>query len=96
MPRYLMLVNYTEKGIAAIKDSPKRAEAFQAMVAKHGGKVEQQFWCMGAYDGAAIISAASDEAMTAMALAVGHLGNVRTTTMRAFDEAEFQQILKKL
>jgi uncharacterized protein with GYD domain len=96
MPRFVMLINYTEKGIAAIKESPKRAEAFQAMVAKHGGKVEQQFWTMGAYDGAAVLSAPSDEAAGAIALALGQAGNVRSTTLRAFDEAEFQAILKKL
>src|SRR5438874_12484906 len=62
MPRFVMLVNYTDKGIAAIKDSPTRAGAFREMVAKHGGKVEQQFWCMGAYDGAVVLTAPTDEA----------------------------------
>jgi uncharacterized protein with GYD domain len=96
MPRYVMLINYTEKGISAIKDSPKRADAFRTMVGKHGGKVEQQFWCLGAYDGALVVSAPSDEVISAIALALGQLGNVRSTTLRAFDEAEFQAILKKL
>ena len=96
MPRFVMLVNYTDKGIAAIKDSPTRAGAFREMVAKHGGKVEQQFWCMGAYDGAVVLTAPSDEAISTIALALGQLGNVRSTTLRAFDESEFQAILKKM
>ena len=96
MPRFVMLVNYTDKGIAAIKDSPTRAGAFREMVAKHGGKVEQQFWCMGAYDGAVVLTAPTDETISSIALALGQLGNVRSTTLRAFDESEFQAILKKM
>jgi uncharacterized protein with GYD domain len=96
MPRFVMLVNYTDKGIANLKDSPKRADAFRAMVAKHGGKVEQQFWCMGAFDGLVVLNAPSDEAMSAIALSVGQMDAIRTTTLRAYDEAEFQAILKKV
>jgi uncharacterized protein with GYD domain len=91
-----MLLNYTDKGIAAIKDSPKRADAFRELVAKHGAKVEQQFWAMGAYDGVVVMSAPSDEAYSALALELGQVGAVRSTTLRAFDETEFLAILKKM
>ena len=90
MPRFVMLVNYTDKGIANLKDSPKRADAFRAMVAKHGGKVEQQFWCMGAYDGLVVLNAPSDEAMSAIALSVGQLDAIRTTTLRRMTKRSFR------
>jgi uncharacterized protein with GYD domain len=96
MPRFVMLINYTDKGVAAIQNSPQRADTFREMVAKHGGKVEQQFWTMGAYDGVVVLSAPSDEAVSAVALALGQAGSVRSTTLRAFDESEFQAILKKM
>ena len=33
MARYLVLINFTEKGIAAVQDSVKRAQAFDAVAA---------------------------------------------------------------
>jgi uncharacterized protein with GYD domain len=96
MPRYVLLLNFTEQGVAAIQDSPKRAEAFDKLVAKHGGKVEQQFWTMGSYDGVVVLTAPSDEDVSAVALSLVRADNVRSTTLRAFDEAEFKAILKKM
>ena len=49
----------------------------------------------GAYDLVSILEAADDESATAFALAVCSLGNVRTTTMRAFDAAEMREIVAK-
>jgi uncharacterized protein with GYD domain len=50
---------------------------------------------MGAYDLVAFSEWPSDEAVTAGALTIGSLGNVRTTTLRAFTPAEFAEIVKK-
>jgi uncharacterized protein with GYD domain len=51
---------------------------------------------MGEYDYAAITEAPSDEVAATFALALGSLGNVRTTTLRAFTKEEFAQMVKKL
>lgn len=96
MARYVMLIKFTEKGIAAIKESPARAAAFKAAVAKAGGAVEAQLWTLGEYDGAVVFSAPSEDAATALALGVGALGSIRTTLCRAFNEAEFKAVLGKL
>jgi uncharacterized protein with GYD domain len=42
-----------------------------------------------------ILEAADDESATAFNLAISSLGNVRTTTMRAFDAAEMREIIAK-
>ena len=42
-----------------------------------------------------IFEAPDDESATALALALSSLGNVRTTTMRAFDAAEMREIVAK-
>lgn len=39
--------------------------------------------------------ARDDETFTAIALELGSLGNVRTSTLRAFDRSEIQKIIKK-
>ena len=96
MVRFAMLVKFTEKGITAIKDSPARAAAFQAAAAKVGATVEAQYWLLGEYDGLVILSAPDDQAATALALALGSKGNVRTGLCQCFNEAEFKSILSKM
>jgi uncharacterized protein with GYD domain len=44
----------------------------------------------------AIFEAPDDEAISAHLLEIGSLGNVRTTTLRAYDEEEMSGILERL
>jgi uncharacterized protein with GYD domain len=53
-------------------------------------------WTIGPYDAVSIIEAPDDETVTAFALAMCGQGNVRTTTMRAFDRSEMGTIFKRL
>jgi uncharacterized protein with GYD domain len=96
MVRVVLLLNYTDKGVSHIKDSPKRAKAFRELAAKHGAKVESQLWTMGAYDGVVVLQAPDTASAAAVAVALGSLGNVRTTTLPAFDEGEFSGLLGKI
>jgi uncharacterized protein with GYD domain len=43
-----------------------------------------------------IFEAPNDEAMSAHLLEIGSLGNVRTTTLRAYSEEEMSRILQRL
>jgi uncharacterized protein with GYD domain len=96
MPRYVMLLTYTDKGVAALKDSPHRADAFRAVAARHQAKVETQLWTMGTHDGLVVLTVPNDAAMAALALGLAQLDYVRTTTLRAFDEDEFKAVLGKV
>lgn len=96
MPRYVMLLKYTDKGVSHIGDSPKRADAFRALAAKHGAKVEAQLWTMGEYDGLVVLTVPDEAEMAGLALGLAKLDFVRSTTMRAFDEAEFHAVLGKI
>ena len=96
MVHYLMLLRFTDKGVSAVHDSPKRAESFRAAVAKAGGNVEAQYWTLGEYDGALIFSAPDEPTAVALAVELGKLGNVRTAMLRAFDAVEFKAILAKV
>jgi uncharacterized protein with GYD domain len=51
---------------------------------------------MGEYDIVAITESPSDEATAAVVLSISAQGNAKTTTMRAFTEAEFAAILEKM
>jgi len=96
MPTYVSLLNYTHQGIQNIKDSPKRLDAAKKLLKGMGGELKEFFLTMGAYDIVVVAEAPSDEAMARFVLAVGALGNVRTTTLRAFTEAEYRKIIQGL
>lgn len=95
MARYITLIRYTDQGAKEIKKSTARAHAFDAAAEKAGVKIEGQYWTLGAYDGVLIITA--DHAQKALhcltELAAG--GNVRTVTMQAFLDKEFDAIVGK-
>jgi len=96
MVRYAVLLNWTEKGVAAVKHSVARAEAFRAAAAKAGVQVEAQYWTVGGYDGLFLLNAPDDLTASAVVLQLGQAGNVRTCMLRAFDQAEFKKILAKV
>jgi uncharacterized protein with GYD domain len=93
MPTYVILGNFTDQGIRAYKDSPKRAQAFRELVESMGGKVVDVYWTLGQYDLVAIAEAPDDETAAAIAVKQGSLGNVRTLTMRAFGKDAIQKII---
>jgi len=90
---YLALWNWTEQGLRNFKDSPKRVEAFKQLVEKNGGKVVHFLYAMGKYDGATLVEAPSDESLMKIALS---LGNVRTTTLKAWTASEAGKVLSQV
>ena len=96
MSKYIILWNFTDKGVAQVQQSPDRAEAFVAAARKLGAKVESFFWTAGPYDGIAIVEAPDHETISAVSLSTAKLGYITTTTMRAYDAAEFRKIVGRI
>jgi uncharacterized protein with GYD domain len=96
MATYIVLLNFTEQGVADSGGTLGRANAAAAALKKLGGKMKTVYWTMGPYDAVSIVEAPDDETVTAFCLAVGGQGNVRTLTMRAFEKPEMQKILDRL
>ena len=96
MAMYVSLLQFTEQGIRNVKDTIKRAAAATAEAEKMGLKVTNSFWTMGAYDVVLLLDAPDDATMTAFAIKLGSLGNVKTQTMRAFRREEMEKILAKI
>ena len=96
MPTYVSLLNWTEQGIRNVKDTAERANRAAEVVEKHGGRFEQLYWTVGPYDLVAVIEAPDDESATAALLELGTAGNVRTTTLRAFNREEMTGIIERL
>ena len=94
MPTYVSLMRFTEQGIKAVKDHPKRREAAAKWIEGQGGKLLHTYLTMGRYDVVAIIDAPSDDVAAKFAVITGMQGNVSTETMRALNEGEFDRLLK--
>jgi len=91
---FIALLDFTEEGIRGIKDSPHRADQFNEMAERAGAKVVAQYWTIGSHDGVLIIEAPNDEVAASILLALGAAGNVRTTTLRAFEWADAQGLIE--
>ncbi|MFF8918642.1 GYD domain-containing protein [Streptomyces sp. NPDC015032] len=95
MPTYVTLLSWTDQGLRNYKDTAERAEAFESALQKLGAKLLSIYWTVGPYDLVAIVEAPDDETATAALLQLGEVGNVRSTTLRAFGPHEMERIVAK-
>ncbi len=96
MLTFITYINFTDQGIKNIKDSPKRVQAGKALLKKMGGRVKQVYLTSGDSDAVLIAEVPDGNVMAKFAMALGSLGNVRTTTVRAWPEAEFKKMVSEL
>lgn len=95
MARFISLLTFTDEGARNIRKSTTRAHAFDKLAAKYGVTVEGQYWTLGAFDGVLILRA-DDESKALHCLAeLAGQGYVRTQTMSALTDVEFQQVVAK-
>lgn len=96
MAKYVTLYQFTDQGIRSVKDSPARLKAAIKKAEGLGLKVLGAYYTLGQHDLVVISEAADENVATAFALAQAAQGNIRSTTMRAFDPAEFEAIVKQM
>ena len=93
MATYLMLLNWTDQGIRNIKESPKRLDAAKKLAKDLGGEIKTVYMTQGSFDLALVAEMANDEKAAAFVLKLGSLGNVRTTTLKAYSEDDYRKII---
>ena len=96
MPRYVILINWTEEGARTVTETTHRAEQVRQMIEQMGGRMEALYWMQGRHDLVGIIDAPDEETAAAVGLRAGMAGAVRTETLRAFDAEEVRCILAKV
>jgi uncharacterized protein with GYD domain len=96
MATYIVLSSFTDQGIRTVKDTVKRADAVKEAARKMGIETKSLYWTVGKYDVVVTFEAPDDASITALCLAIGGGGNVRTQTMRAFSKDEMTTVLGKL
>ena len=95
MARYVTLINWTAQGAGKFRNTIDRAAAADELFGSFGGSMVDVYWTLGQYDLVAVAEFPDDETATAALLRLAEGGNVRTTTMRAFDRADMGRIIEK-
>jgi len=79
----------------SLGDTVHRRDRANTLAEKHGARIEQVYWTMGHYDAVEILEAPDDESASAYILDLTSQGNLRTSTLRAFDHDEMQAIIQR-
>jgi uncharacterized protein with GYD domain len=96
MPTFIMAMNWTEQGIRAAKEWPRRNAAARELAKKLNIEVKQVFLTSGESDLLAILETPTDDNVAKFCMAIGAHGNVRTRTVRAWTEAELTKMVGEL
>jgi uncharacterized protein with GYD domain len=96
MPTYVSLISWTDDGIRTVKETVDRANAARDVAERLGGSLKDVYWTIGPYDIVAISEFPDDETATAYLYAIAGAGNIRTTSLRAFNRDEIASVLAKV
>ena len=96
MPMFILSLNWTDQGIRAVKDAPKRAQAARELAQKVGVEIKEVYLTSGDSDLLVIVDTPNGDNVAKFALALGSVGNVRTRTARAWPQSEFQKLISEL
>ena len=96
MARYIALLDWTDQGVRNAKDTVHRVEQTRPAFQEKGITIEQVYWTLGHHDLVAIFDAPDDTTLAAALLRLAGAGNIRSKTLRAFDEAEMGAIIGQL
>jgi len=96
MPMFMCTLNWTEQGIRAIKDAPKRAKAARDLAKKVGVEIKEVYLTSGDSDLVVILDTPNGDNVAKFALALGSQGNVRTRTARIWPQSEYQKLISEL
>ena len=95
MPTYVALLNWTDQGVKGFRDSVDRYESAQQAMSAAGVSFREIFWTIGPYDLVGIVEGPDDATVTAALLSVAGQGNIRSTSLRAFDAGEMRGVIAK-
>jgi len=93
---YIVLINWTERGIQEVKKSPQRLDAAKKLLKDMGGEIKSVYMTMGEFDLVVVCEASDDAVAARFSLQLGMLGNVRTRTLKAFPETAYREIIASL
>jgi uncharacterized protein with GYD domain len=96
MPTFIVRGSWTDHGIRAVKEVPKRIQAARDLAKKMGIDFKQIYLTSGESDLLVILETANPDNIPKFNLTIGAAGNVRTSTVRAWSEAEMAKMISEL
>ncbi len=96
MSTYVLLAKWTDHGVRAVADAPKRIDAAKKLLVDMGGHFVSLHMTLGEYDLVCIYEAPDDAIALRFILMLGQQGFVRTTSLKAFPENAFREIIHSL
>nr|WP_283949478.1 GYD domain-containing protein [Limobrevibacterium gyesilva] len=91
-----MLAKWTDQGMRTIGEVPKRLAAARKLLEDMGGHFGSVYMTMGEYDLIGIYDAPDDAVAARFILMLGKIGNVRTTSLKAFPELAMREIINSV
>lgn len=95
MASYIVLSDWSQQGVVNFEQTVDRYDAGLSQLEALGVSVKERYWTLGGHDMVSILDAPDDEALAAALLKLASLGNVRTTTLRAFSADEMRAVIAK-
>ena len=97
MPHFVCLFDWTDQGSKTVTYTVERVSSASEMAqSKYGVTLEHIYWTVGAHDLVGVLEAPDVESLSAFLLELASVGNIRSTTMRAFDRDEMSSILERV
>jgi uncharacterized protein with GYD domain len=96
MATFILTLNWTEQGIRAVKEAPRRATFARDLGKRLNVEIKQVFLTSGDSDLLVIVEAPDGDDVAKFCMVLGSHGNVRTRTVRAWPEAEFMKLVAEL
>ena len=86
MATYISLVQFTDKGIHAAKETTQRIADWAAKVQSKGVSIKQMYWTLGHYDQVCVFEAPNDETAASVLLSADMLGKYSDSDAARFYE----------
>lgn len=96
MPTYVVLIDWTDKGVAGFRETVNRYEAVKGEFEAKGVQFKDIYWTLGGdHDIMGIVEAPDGETLAAALLPVASQGYIRITTRRALSAEEMRRVIAK-
>lgn len=96
MPTFVYLLNWTEKGLQESRNTVDKTATLVENIEHLGVRIFETYWTSGVYDLVLVAECPDEDTAHAVALDMQSRGNVRATSLRAFDSHEMRSIFKTL
>lgn len=90
---YVFLLNWTDQGLRETTNSVDRAMRTVASMEQLGVRIFETYWTVGPFDMVMVAECPDQATAHAVSLDMASRGNIRATTLRAFDRTEMEQVV---